>query len=260
MPDVDGFVREVRRQYGMRPVIPLEFPIEIGDIGTIANDGVWKPISTIRHRFNCFPARISRMVEDRVWAGCSPNGDVRFETFKNGEVSPLIARADRAKARAEIEFNSGNAFVFAAGGLTIRRAVELDDVIDKIHLAYHTRRQRPEEGRWYKDYVFVFEVADAQRFTAMLAEADGTRVAVMSRGANGPPSAPERLASVVRFGPGSEDLHHINQRDASGRFYRAYKLRSEVLERWREEPATRSRGVFTFEWPTASFEETFSEV
>jgi hypothetical protein len=64
----------------------------------------------------------------------------------------------------------------------------------------------------------------------------------------------------VRFGAGSEDLHHTNQRDARGRFYRAYKLRTEVLERWREEPVTHSRGVFHFEWPTPSFAETFAEV
>jgi hypothetical protein len=68
------------------------------------------------------------------------------------------------------------------------------------------------------------------------------------------------LASVVRFGTGSENCNRTNQRQARGRFYRAFKLRPEVLERWREEPWSKSRDVITFGWPTPSFEETFYEI
>lgn len=259
MADVADFVRQVHDRFGMRPVIPLEFPIEIGDIGRIGSDGSWQPLSTVRHFFNGFPGRVRRITDDRVWHVCS-DGDITFTTYANGETSELIARPHRAKARAEIAFRSRAAFVLAAGGLTIRRAEDTDDMIDKIRLAYHTRRQRPEEGRWYKEFTFVFEVADAQRFTAMLAERDAARVVVTARGPLGPPSAPEKLASVVRFGPGSEDLQRTNQRDARGRFYRAYKLRPDVLQRWREEPWTRSRDVITFDAPPPPFDETFVEV
>jgi hypothetical protein len=136
----------------------------------------------------------------------------------------------------------------------------MEALIDKIHLAYHTRRERPEEGRWYKEYAFVFEVADAERFTAMLPANGHARVAITSKGTSGLPSAPDKLASLVRFGAGSEDLERTNQRDARGRFYRAYKLRPEVLARWREEPWSRSRGEITFEWSTPTFDETFEEV
>ncbi|MGB2711998.1 MAG: hypothetical protein WBC33_10825 [Conexibacter sp.] len=244
----------------MRPVVPLEFPIEIGDIGTIAGDGSWRPITTVRHRFNSYPARIQRTgLDGEVWTVYSGE-DVVFETYGNGELSPLIAKQANAKARVEIQFGSHDAFVFAARGVTIRAAVQLDDMIDKIHLAYHLRRQRPEDGRWYKEFTFVFTVADAERFTALLAKRDGARVAIMRRGPQGPPSSPERLASVISLGTGSEDLQATNQRDARGRFYRAYKLRPEVLERWREEPFTHSRGIITFAWPTPSFEETFAEI
>ena len=165
-----------------------------------------------------------------------------------------------AKARTEITFRSPSAFVLAARGVTVRTAMDMDALIDKIHLAYHTRRQRPEEGRWYKDYAFVFEVADAERFTALLPSNGSARVAITPKGTAGPPGTPEKLASLVRFGPGSEDLERTNQRDARGRFYKAFKLRPEVLARWREEPWSQSRGVISFEWPTPSFEETFEEV
>jgi hypothetical protein len=259
MADLAGFVTAVHRQFGMRPVLPLEFPIEIGDIGTIGNDGVWHPITTVRHSFNGFPGRVQRTADGRVWEACSD--DVSFELFRRGETSGLIPVAAHAKARTEISFGSPGAFVLAARGVTIRIANDLEGLIDKIHLAYHTRRQRPEEGRWWRDYRFVLAVADAERFTAMLpTNGSEARVAITPKGTSGPPSSPAKLASLVRFGPGSEDFERTNQRDARGRFYRAYRLRSEVLERWREEPWTRSRGVITFAWPTPSFAETFAEV
>lgn len=259
MADVAGFVREVHRRFGMRPVFPLEFPIEIGDIGMIGNDGVWRPISTVRHRFHGFPARIRRMVDERVWEASSGD-DVTFTLYERGETSPLIPVAAHAKARTEITFHSPTSFVLAARGVTIRTATEMDELIDKIHLAYHLRRRTPEDGRWYRDFTFVFAVADAERFTALLPSRDEARVAVSPKGTSGPLATPGKLASLVRFGPGAEDLERTNQRDARGRFYRAHKLRPEVLARWREEPWSQSRGEISFGWPTPSFEETFVEV
>ncbi|HZV73868.1 MAG TPA: hypothetical protein VFF79_09160 [Conexibacter sp.] len=259
MADIAGFVTEVHRLFGMRPVVPLEFPIEIGDIGTIGNDGVWRPISTVRHRFNGFPGRVRRTADGRVWEACSGD-DVTFKLYERGETSALIPAPAHAKARAEITFRSRDAFVLAARGVTIRTAIDMDALIDKIHLAYHTRRERPEEGRWYKDFTFVFAVADAERFTALMPARDAARVAITPKGASSPPGTPDKLASVVGFGPGAEDLERTNQRDARGRFYRAYKLRPEVLARWRDEPWTHSRGDISFAWATPSFEDTFAEV
>lgn len=259
MADIAGFVAEVQRRFGMRPVVPLEFPIEIGDIGTIASDGTWRPITTVRHRFHGFPGRVRRTTVGPVW-DLSSGDDVSFRLYDRGETSPLIPAAAHAKARAEITLSSPDSFVLAARGVTLRRAVQLDDLIDRIHLAYHTRRQRPEEGRWYKEYAFVLEVADAERFTALLPANGRARVAITPKGTAGPPSSPAKLASLVRFGAGSEDLEHANLRDARGRFYRAYRLRPEVLARWREEPWSRARGEITFGWATPSFEETFDEI
>ncbi|HEX5145739.1 MAG TPA: hypothetical protein VFV85_01855 [Conexibacter sp.] len=259
MADISGFVSEVHRRFGMRPVVPLEFPIEIGDIGTIGKDGAWCPISTVRHRFHGFPSRVRRAADGRVWE-LSSGEDVVFRRYDRGETSALIPVPAHAKARTEIELGSPAAFVLAARGVTIRTAVDTGALIDKIHLAYHTRRQRPEEGRWYRDFAFVFEVADAERFTALLPSNGSARVAITPKGTAGLPATPDKLASLVRFGAGAEDVERTNQRDARGRFYRAYKLRPEVLARWRDEPWSRSRGVISFAWPTPSFEDTFSEI
>ncbi len=259
MADIAGFVAEVHRRFGMRPVVPLEFPIEIGDIGTIGNDGTWRPLTTVRHTFNGYPGRVRRTSDGGVWEACS-GADVSFELYRRGETSTLVPVAAHAKARAEITFRSSTSFVIAARGVTVRTATDMDELIDRIHLAYHTRRQRPEEGRWYRDFAFVFAVADAERFTAVLPSNGKACVAITPKGTAGPPGSLEKLASLVRFGPGAEDCERTNQRDARGRVYRAYKLRPEVLARWREEPATRSRGVISFAWPTPSFDETFVEV
>jgi hypothetical protein len=257
--DIATFVGEVQRRCGMRPVYPLEFPIDIGDLGTIANDGSWRPASTVRHLFNAYPGRIRTETAGPVWTASS-GGDVSFTMYAKGETSALVPVAGNAKARVEIEFGSHHSFLMAASGITIRTAADTEDLIDRIHLAYHTRRERPEEGRWYKDLMFVLAVADAERFTAMLPLRGEVRVAISRWGPFGPPTSLPELASIVRFGVGSEDCNRTNQRQARGRFYRAYKLRAEVLERWREEPWSKSRDVITFEWPTASFDETFYEV
>lgn len=260
MADTAGLVQQVHRLFGMRPVLPLEFPIEIGDIGRIGNDGVWKPVTTVRHAFNAYPGRTRRTIDGRIWQACTEE-QVAFKLYGRGETSALIPTLPHAKARAEITFRSSDAYVLAARGVTIRVADELDALIDRIHLAYHTRRDRPEEGRWWTEFTFVFAVADTERFTALWpANGSGARIAITPKGAARPPGSPAKLASVVGFGPGAEDLERTNQRDARGRFYRAYKLRPEVLARWREEPCTRSRGVISFEWPTPSFDETFEEV
>ena len=113
------------------------------------------------------PGRVRRATDGRVWELCSGD-DVSFHLYDRGETSSLIPAPAHAKARTEITFDSPSAFVLAARGVTVRTATDMDTLIDKIHLAYHTRRQRPEEGRWYRDYAFVFEVADAERFTALL--------------------------------------------------------------------------------------------
>lgn len=260
MTDTAGFVNAVHRRLGMRPVLPLDFPIEIGDVGAIGRDGVWQRDTTVRHRFNSFPARVRRTTPDGgVWEVSSD--DVSFETFQRGQTSALVPTLAHAKARTEISFRSHRSFVLAARGVTIRTATEIDALIDGIHLAYWTRRERPEEGRWYRNLCFVLAVADAERFTALLPMHDDARLSITPRGTGGPPASPAQLASLVRFGAGSEDFVRTNQRDARGRFYRAYRLRQEILARWRGEPSpTHSRDVLSFEQPTASFEETFVEV
>jgi hypothetical protein len=194
-----------------------------------------------------------------VWEASSGE-DVTFRAFRRGEVSELIPKPGEAKPRAEISFHDEHAFVFAASEITVRHATQVGDLIDRLRLAYHLRRRRPEDGRWYKEFAFVLAVADASTFTALLAKRAGTTIAVIGRGPVGPPATPAKLAAGVKFGVESDELHRVHQTDARGRFFRAYKLTPEILERWREEPAHAVNGTIHFEVPTPSFEETFVEV
>jgi hypothetical protein len=254
------FIETVHERYGMRPVVPFEFPIEIGDIGRIANDGSWRPITTVRQRFFGIPGRIHKARDARlIWEACSGE-DVTFTTFARGEKSALVPKWVDAKPRAEIELASEDAFLFAARRITVRTALEMDDLIDKIRVAYHTRRQRPEEGRWYKEFTFVFAVGDAQRFTAILPKQAHTKIAIMSRGPVGPPSSPTKIAGGIDLGAATAAVDGINREHAPGRFYRAYKLRNSVLARWREEPVARSNGTVVFAGQVPSFEEAFEEI
>jgi hypothetical protein len=264
MSDVRGFVAAVQKRYGMRPVVPLEHPIAIGDIGTIGNDGSWNPVSTTRFRFNAAPEGTRRTKAGRgVW-NASSGKDVSFKIYGRGETSELIKSVTEAKARAELTFASSESFVFAAKGVTLRTATEVSRLIDAIRLAYHRRRERPEERRWYRNFTFVFAVGDADRLTAMLARRAGTTVAVMGRGNVGPPTSPAKLAAGVNIGVSSNELQGISQSKAEGRFYRAYKLDPSILRRWDNEKVKEVRGFagteLRFDVPPPTFDETFTEV
>jgi hypothetical protein len=235
MADVRSFVRTVQENYGMRPVVPLEHPIAIGDIGRIGSDGAWEPVSTTRHRFNAVPSDIRSTKDGRgVW-DASSGKDISFKAYARGQTSKLIRDFADAKARAEIEFESSNSFVFAAKGVTVRSATEVGDLIEIVRRAYHFRRRLPEGERWTKDLAFVFAVGSAERLTAMLAERADTTVSVTGRGSVGPPTSAAALAAGVDIGIASNELVRFNQAKAEGRLYRAYRLKPSLLRSWENE-------------------------
>jgi hypothetical protein len=235
MADVRGFVETVQKNYGMRPVVPFEHPIAVGDIGRIGSDGAWNPLSTTRHRFDRTPEGRRRTRDGRgVWSSSSGE-NVTFKMYGRGRTSKLIANVADAKARAEIEFGSSKSFVFAAKGVTIETATELSALIDAIRFAYHRRDDLPEDKRWEKDLAFVFAVGDADRMAAMLSHQAKTTVAVTGRGSVGPPAAPADLAAGINIGASSNELMQVNQVKATGRFYRAYKLNPSIFRKWDRE-------------------------
>ncbi len=259
MADVRNFVATVQELYGMRPVIPFEQPIEIGDVGTLGSDGSWNPISTTSRRFNVAPGSIRTTKDGSGTWSASSGHDVSFKAYAEGAVSPLLSSVADAKARAEITFGSSSSFVFAAKNVTIRSATEVGAVIEAIRRAYHERDRRPESERWYKDYLFVFALGDADRFTAMLANHKGTTVAVTASGKAGSiPVTPAGLAAGITIGISSTELMRINETKAKGRFYRAYRLMPSILKRWDQEEWGEVKGVVRGEAPPVpSFAETF---
>lgn len=264
MSVVRRFVAAVQQHYGMRPVVPLEQPVEIGDIGTIGTDGTWNPVSTTRFRFGVAPGDIRATKDSRAVWDLSSGKDVSFKTYARGETSKLISNVADAKARAEITFASSESFVFAAKGVRIRTATEMSQLITAIRLAYHRRARRPEEERWYEDFVFIFAVGDADRLTAMLARQAQTTVAVTGRGNVGPPSSPAKLAAGINISVSSNEFQGISQPKANGRLYRGYKLNPSIFRKWDNEKVTEIRS-FTgsaphIEEPVPTFEETFTKV
>lgn len=250
--NIDAFVGSVQKKYGMRPLVPFQAPIEIGDVGYLQS-GVWTPISTVRHRFGVHPGDVREEKDTRgVWEDRSGR-EVKFKVYAKGQTSKLIDSIADAKARAEIEFATARSFVFAAKGVTIRSATEFGGVIDAIRLAYHNRKRLPEDKRWDPRLAFIFAVAEASRFVAILADSANTTLAVMGKGKVGPPSAPAELTGGIEFGSTSNELQKVNQAPAPHCFYRAYRLKPSIFKRWQDERLdevrfTRSR------WLMASYD------
>jgi hypothetical protein len=104
MVDVGGFVNAVQQEYGMRPVVPFEHAIAVGDIGRLGRDGTWDPVSTTRHRFNCVPEGVRKARDGHGTWSASSGKDVTFKAYAKGQTSKLVSQVADAKARAEIEF------------------------------------------------------------------------------------------------------------------------------------------------------------
>jgi hypothetical protein len=140
-----------------------------------------------------------------------------------------------AKARTEIDFSSAKSFVFAAKKVTVSSATQMDALIEAIRLAYHNRKHLPEDRRWDANLVFVFAVADAARFVAVLADRAKTTLAVSGSGKVGPPSSPAALTARISFGSSSNELQKVNLSNAESCLYRAYRLDPAIIRRWRDE-------------------------
>jgi hypothetical protein len=234
--NVKGFVSGVQDRFGMRPVVPFQTPLEIGDVGTIDRNGVWNPRSNTRDRFGLVPEGIrTSKANDVVW-DLTSGSDVKFRVYALGQTSKLIQNVADAKLRTEIEFNSAKSFVFAARDVVVRAATQFDALITAIRAAYHNRDNLPEDRRWDANLAFVFAVADARRFVALLAERGSTVLSATGSGKLGPPADPSKLAAGVRFGAFSNELQKVNAANAQGSFYRAYALRPSVLKSWDNAP------------------------
>ena len=44
MANTKAFIRTVHEKYGMKPLVPFQAPIDIGDIGYLGKDGTWTPV------------------------------------------------------------------------------------------------------------------------------------------------------------------------------------------------------------------------
>lgn len=235
MANTKGFITKVAKSFGMRPVVPFQTPLAIGDVGYIGKDGTWNPVSTTRQRFGLEPGGVRTERDVRGIWDLSSGRDVQFRTYAKGETSKLVSAVADAKARAEIEFGSARSFVFAAKAVSVRSATNFDALIDAIRLAYHNRKQLPEDRRWDAKLAFVFAVADADRFVTVLADQGKTTLAVSGSAKVGPPTAPAELTGRVSFGSASNELQKVNLTRARNCFYRAYGLNPSIFRRWNNE-------------------------
>ncbi len=237
MANLEGFVKKVQEKTGMRPIVPLGTYVKIGDIGRIGPGGQWQPVSTTRRRFRVAPQDVRDVPpkDEGLWDGTSGK-EVRFRAYGKGDISKLFPKVADAKIRTEIEFESKRSFVFAARGIRIDQAGDIDDVLRAIRIAYHRREELPQDRRWEKDLCFVFAVGEAKRLTALLSEYADTTVAISGKGKFGPPRSAGELSLSIEVGISSNDLTKQVQVPARmGTFYRAYKLDPSVFQRWDRE-------------------------
>lgn len=235
MSGESAYVSRVHSKYSVRPVFPLGTQLAIGDVGTLGNGVRWDPVGSLRDIVGAEPEdlRPEPPNEDR-WS-LDSGDDVKFRVFASGETSDLFKEVANAKVRTEVTLGKSDSFTFGARNVSLTTAHELNGVLRRIRFAYHTRRDLPQEQQWNKDFVYVFALANAEAYTAIIAEQDNTTVAVEVKGEVALPQAPVGLAVEVEFTAASRSYQHFSAAPTTSCFFRAFRLDPSIFRGWEDE-------------------------
>ena len=242
MSGIEKFVKVVRKERGVLPLVPFGGEIAIGDVGVL-RDGIWEPKTSTKKRLGVEPSDVRDQRDSKMVWDITSGRNIKWAVKAEGDASKLFPDAAKAKARAEITLGSSDSFVFAAQEVTMSTAHEVTHVIEAVRSAYHLRDVLPQDRRWEKDWAFIFAVGDAKGFTALIAEESDTTVAVSGEGTAGPPKQAADIALGVSVGVSTKALQKHHAEPARRHFYRAYKLDPSIFRRWDNEKEKELRGL-----------------
>ena len=227
MPMTEKFVEAVQKsEIGLRPILPLGQPLDIGHVGTISKDGVFSHRGTISSMLGLNSLGPELPVEKKgLDVSVTSGRDVKVNFGANAKTDGVLAQFGDIKAKASIEFGSADSFFLALNGLEIRQLKEPQLLLNAILAAY---KQRPR--RWHKDWVFVDRVGVASNLTVVLAkEAKTTVLMKASAKAKVADKAEVDLAAGFEFVASSKGVTQISGARKATAFYSAYRVRDGLF-------------------------------
>jgi len=221
------FVKKVLdSEIGLRPILPLGQPLDIGHVATVGEDGLIRHRGTISSMLGLNSiGRELPPVKSRISVSVTSGRDVKVNFGASAKTDGVLAQFGDIKAKASIEFGSTDSFFVALSGIRIRQLEEPQLLLNAILQAYE---QRPR--RWQKEWVFVDRIGIASSLTIVLARESATTVLLKaSATARVARAAEADLASGFSFVASNKGVTQITgQRDVAA-FYSAYRVRDGLF-------------------------------
>ncbi|MET0459804.1 MAG: hypothetical protein ABW195_11190 [Ilumatobacteraceae bacterium] len=243
------FVAAVQKsEIGLRPVLPLAQPIDIGHVGTVDDAGVFSHKGTISSMLglNSLGAELPPQATDHLEVTVTSGNDVQVGFGASAKTDGLLAEFANLKAKASIDFGSSDSFFLALKGIKIRQLAEPQLLLNAMLAAY---KQRPR--RWHKDWVFVDRVGIASNLTVILAKEAKTTVLLKASGTAKVEAAAEvDLAAGFKFVASSKGVTQITSARKLVAFYSAYRVRDGMFSK--PEITQRAYGLDLDQYPAAT--------
>jgi hypothetical protein len=132
------FVTKVRQsEISMRPVLPLSQPVDLGHVGTIADDGTYQHRGTIASMLglNSLGGELPK-TESPMRVSITSGRDVSVNFGANAKTDGALSRFARLAGKASIEFGSSDSFFAAINGLQVRQLSEPQLLVNAVLSAY----------------------------------------------------------------------------------------------------------------------------
>jgi hypothetical protein len=222
------FVTKVQAsEIGMRPVLPLGQPLNVGHVGTIDEDGRFQYLGTVAHVLEVPAAgSVLSAQESPIQVTVTSGNSVKTSLQATAETTGPLAQFGDLKGKATISFERRDGFFLALQGLTIRQLAQPQKLFGPILNAYR-------QGRWEKEWVFIHRIGVTRHLTVILASEAGTTVLLRASGKAGLGGAAEAdLAAGFRFVRSTKGVTKIVCGRNNRAFYDAYRVR----DRWFSKP------------------------
>jgi hypothetical protein len=173
MSTFEAFVKKVRKEYGVNPLLPFGTPIEPGVIGTMSGGKLTRRGSVESILKKPLPPLTSSRAPAN-W-GLTSGKSVSVGILASGKSSNLFPDLAAASVRAEISFGGKGSYVLSAKDVVISTVADPASLMGAILAAYGRKE-------WEKDFILINEVATPGSVFAALSHSGSGGVLLNAKG------------------------------------------------------------------------------
>lgn len=214
----------LKSEVGMRPVIPLPTPLDLGFVGTVSDDGVYSHRGTIQAMLGLNSIGRELPPQDSSLSISVTSGRAVKVGFRaSASTDGTLAQFGDLAGKATISFGAADGFFLAVNGWKIRQLAEPQLLINAILTGYR-------QGVWEKDWVFIHQLGIAKSMTAILSSEKDTTVLVKASTKVAAGAAAEAdLAAGFNFVASTKAVTQVVGKKNVTAFYGAYRVKDTAF-------------------------------